>query len=136
MQFSWFLKNWYLNFLCLEKCFKDIQGVYDKMKSMSFSKKTLDFWMCLKKVQENWKTIFPAKIYKNQDIQVQLWSHFLNLKICGYFVPNDSDFWLLETFDFWWLMTFDFWWLLAVGEFWLLCLLTFGGFLLLVSFEF
>ena len=41
-----------------------------------------------KKVRENLKNIFLANLCKIVDIQVPLWSHFLNLIICSYFVTK------------------------------------------------
>ena len=46
------------------------------------------FFDMSKKVRENLKNIFLANLCKIVDIQVPLWSHFLNLIICSYFVTK------------------------------------------------
>ena len=46
------------------------------------------FFDMSKKVWENLKNIFLANLCKIVDIQVPLWSHFLNLIICSYFVTK------------------------------------------------
>ena len=46
------------------------------------------FFDMSKKVRENLKNIFLANLCKIVDIQVPLWSHFLNLIIYSYFVTK------------------------------------------------
>ena len=46
------------------------------------------FFDMSKKVRENLKNIFLANLCKIVDIQVPLWSHFLNLIICSNFVTK------------------------------------------------
>ena len=46
------------------------------------------FFDMSKKVRENLKNIFLANLCNIVDIQVPLWSHFLNFIICSYFVTK------------------------------------------------
>ena len=55
---------------------------------MSFSEIPSIFG-CVQKTPRKFKNIFQVKVCKIADIQVPLWSHFFNLKICGYFVTNN-----------------------------------------------
>ena len=51
------------------------------------SRNTLDFFICLKSPRK-FEKHFLANLCKIVDIQVPLWSHFLNLIVCSYFLTK------------------------------------------------